>query len=286
MKRRDFLRNIFLAGLSLPPLLGVSAYAQAMGFVVSKHQLKLRHLEKPLKIAHLTDLHFAAAHGVAQLEAWVKATLLEQPDVVLLTGDLVHGDIFDNLGANAKPMLNELAKTLEPLSRVPLGAYAVLGNHDYALRWSGTCIVADLENALEQVGISFLTNKNKQLRPDLFLAGIDDLWHGTPNLETALAGVSSNAATLLMSHNPDVLPDLPASVGLMLSGHTHGGQVRLPFVGALASVTKFGERYQQGFVHEQALGFVSRGLGCGTLPIRLFCPAELVLLECLPESKS
>jgi uncharacterized protein len=282
MKRRDFLQRLFLGSLTLPPLTGAAAYAQAMSFVVSKHQLNIKHLEQPVKIAHLTDLHFAAAHKNSHLEAWVNATLLEQPDLVLLTGDLVHGDIFSRLGNNAKPTLQALGKLLKPLSSVPLGAYAVLGNHDYALRWSGTTTMQELETALELNGIQLLTNSHKQVRPDLFVAGVDDLWHGNPSFEMALRGIPKNAATLLMSHNPDILPNVPSSVSLMLSGHTHGGQVRLPFFGALASVTEFGERYQQGFIQEQALGFVSRGLGCGTLPIRLFCPAELVLLSLLP----
>jgi uncharacterized protein len=282
MKRRTFLQRLLLGSLALPPLLGAAAYAQAMSFVVTKHQRTIKHLEKPIKVAHLTDLHFAAAHKENQLQNWVKATLLEKPDLVLITGDIAHGDIFWNKGREIKPTMQVLGKLLEPLSTAPLGAYAVLGNHDYALRWGQTNGVPDLEQALENNGIRLLTNQNKQLRPDLFVAGIDDLWLGTPRLETALAGIPQNAATLLMSHNPDVLPQVPSSVGLMLSGHTHGGQVRLPFFGALASVTKFGERYQQGFIQEQALGFVSRGLGCGTLPIRLFCPAELVILELLP----
>jgi uncharacterized protein len=284
MNRRNFLRQALLGSLALPPLLGATAYAQAMSFVVSRHQIKIKHLEQPVKIAHLTDLHFAGAHKQKHLEAWVKAALLEKPDLVLLTGDLIHGDVFPKLGANAQSTLEQLGRSLAPLSQAPLGAYAVLGNHDYALRWSGNSSMAALELSLEQNGIKVLTNQNQQLRPDLFLAGIDDLWHGKPSLVRALHGIPNHRATLLMSHNPDVLPEVPASVGLVLSGHTHGGQVRLPFFGALASVTKFGERYQQGFVQEQTLGFVSRGLGCGTLPIRLFCPAELVLLECSPEN--
>jgi uncharacterized protein len=283
VKRRDLLKRVFVGVAALPPLTGAAAYAQAMSFVVSRHQVKLAHLEQPVKIAHLTDLHFAAAHKQNHLEAWVKAALLEKPDLVLLTCDLVHGDVFGKLGTNAQVTLEQLGKSLAPLTQAPLGAYAVLGNHDYALRWSGISSMASLQQSLENNGIEVLTNQSKQLRPDLFVAGIDDLWLGNPDLEQALRGIPNNRTTLLMSHNPDVLPTVPASVGLMLSGHTHGGQVRLPFFGALASVTEFGERYQQGFIQEQALGFVSRGLGCGTLPIRLFCPAELVLLECLPK---
>jgi uncharacterized protein len=282
MNRRAFIRNTILGILATPPISLGAAYAQAMGFQISKHQLKLNHLKQPLRIAHLTDLHFGGAHGLEHVNAWVTATLKEKPDLVLLTGDLVHGDAFDTHGKKGYAMLEAFAKALEPLSKVPLGAYAVLGNHDYALRWSGAAQITDLIRNLEQNGIPMLINSGKDLRKDLYLGGVDDYWHGTVNSRAAIAGAKSNQAVLLMSHNPDVLPKLSSRVSLMLSGHTHGGQVRLPGIGALASVTKFGERYQQGFIKETTLGFVSRGLGCGIIPIRLFCPAELVILECNP----
>lgn len=284
MNRRTFIRNLVLGGLALPPLTLGGAYAQAMSFEISKHQLKLKHLEQPLRIAHLTDLHFGGAHGLEQVQAWVKATLGEKPDLVLLTGDLVHGDSFDTHGSKGYTMLKDFAAALEPLSQVPLGAYAVLGNHDYALRWSGAAGIPDLIRHLEQHGIPMLINAGKNLRSDLYLGGVDDYWYGVVNSQAAIASSKENQAVLLMSHNPDILPLLGSRVSLMLSGHTHGGQVRIPLIGALASVTKYGERYQQGFIREKALGFVSRGLGTGTIPIRLFCPAELVILECSPSA--
>ena len=283
MNRRTIIRNLILGGLALPPLTLGAAYAQAMSFEISKHQLKLKHLEQPLRIAHLTDLHFGGGHGLEHVQAWVAATLKEQPDLVLLTGDLVHGDAFDTHGQKGYTMLEAFAQALEPLSNVPLGAFAVLGNHDYALRWSGAAQVSDLIRNLEQHGIPMLINTGKSLRKDLYLGGVDDYWYGTVNSRAAIAQAKEHQAVLLMSHNPDILPKLSSRVSLMLSGHTHGGQVRLPGIGALASVTRYGERYQQGFIQEAALGFVSRGLGTGTIiPVRLFCPAELVILECNP----
>ncbi len=282
MNRRTFLRNLILGGLSIPPLALGGAYAQAMSFQINTHQIKLKHLTQPVRIAHLSDLHFGAAHGIEHVKAWVKATLEQRPDVVVITGDLVHGDAFRKHGKKGYAMLEQFALTLEPLTTVPLGAYASLGNHDYALRWSGAANLTDLIRNLEQHGIPMLVNQGKTLRPDLYLGGVDDYWHGTVNSQAATANVQNNQAILLMSHNPDILPLLNPRIDLMLSGHTHGGQVRLPGIGALASVTKYGERYQQGFIKEQALGFVSRGLGSGNIPIRVFCPAELVILECIP----
>ncbi len=282
MNRRTFLRNLLLTGLALPPLTLAGAYAQAMGFELSKHTLRLAKLKAPVRIAHLTDLHFGSSHGLSHVKTWVKATLEQKPDLVLITGDLVHGDAFRKHGKQGYTMLEQFASALEPLQSAPLGAFASLGNHDYALRWSGAAGIPDLIRNLEQRGIPMLVNAGKTLRPDLYLGGVDDYWHGSVNSRRALSEANEDQAVLLMSHNPDILPKLSAQVSLMLSGHTHGGQVRIPGIGALASVTKYGERYQQGFIQETALGFVSRGLGCGGIPIRLFCPAELVILECLP----
>jgi uncharacterized protein len=282
MNRRAFIRNIILGGLAIPPLTLGGAYTQAMGFEISKHKIQLPRLKEPLRIAHLTDLHFGGAHGLKHVQTWVKATLHEKPDLVLITGDLVHGDSFAKHGKKGYAMLKAFALALEPLSNAPLGAYATLGNHDYALRWSEAAQISDLIHHLEQHRIPMLINSGKNLRSDVYLGGVDDYWYGTVNSQAAIADANNNQAVLLMSHNPDILPTLNARVSLMLSGHTHGGQVRLPVIGALASVTRYGERYQQGFIQETTLGFVSRGLGTGAIPIRLFCPAELVILECSP----
>ena len=282
MNRRAFLRHFLTTTLAAPILGTGAAYAQAMSFVVSKHKLKLPKLQAPLRIAQLSDLHFGASHGIAEVTNWVNATLEQQPDLVLLTGDLVHGDAFRKHGQSGYGLLEQFTAALEPLHRVPLGAYASLGNHDYALRWSGAVGIADLISSFAKHQIPMLVNAGKTLRPDLYLGGVDDYWFGKVNSRAALAGANPNQAIVLMSHNPDILPKMPARVSIMLSGHTHGGQFRLPLIGALASVTRYGERYQQGFIQETALGFVSRGLGTGGIPLRVFCPAELVILDCVP----
>ncbi len=283
MNRREFLKKVLLSGLVLPPIALFGSYAQAMSFDISQHTVQLPNLKKPLRIAHLSDLHFGAAHKLEQVQEWVKATLAQNPDLVLLTGDLVHGEAFRRLGQQGKTLLEEFGAALTPLSQVPLGAFACLGNHDYALRWSGFASMDDLKKALEKNNIPLMVNTSTRVRDDVFVAAIDDLWHGVPNIALALDGVPSNVTTLLMSHNPDFLPIVPKSVALMLSGHTHGGQVRIPGIGAIYSVTEFGERYQQGFITEKTLGFVSRGLGTGPIAVRAFCAAELVILECQPK---
>jgi uncharacterized protein len=159
--------------------------------------------------------------------------------------------------------------------------YATLGNHDY---WyvSQDQSVHGLVKRLEKYGIRVLVNEGIKIRDDFFLAGIDDLWNGEPNLERTLRAQPKKTAKVLLSHNPDILVRVPANIDLTLSGHTHGGQVRIPGLPTLFNVSNYGERFQQGFVRGNAAGFVSRGLGVGAMPLRFNCPAELVVLELQP----
>ncbi len=248
-------------------------WASAHSFGISRYRFKILQLERPLKLVQLTDLHFGDFMLEPEVRAWVNATMLEKPDLIVITGDLVH-----RLQTTDRHVA--LAQELKGLT-APLGVWAVLGNHDY---WgeSPTRNQQDLIAQLERVGIRFLNNAGVKLRNDFFLAGIDDLWEGKHDVNAALELRPANGATLLLSHNPDILMELPTHVHFVLSGHTHGGQVRIPGLPTLYNVSSYGERFQQGFVQGTVPGFVSRGLGCGGIPLRLFAPAELVVLELVP----
>ena len=281
MSRRRFLKTALALGVSS---VGATVYgwAGAHSFRVSRHKLTLERLKSPLKLVQLSDLHFGPWHGEDAVKSWVTAALERSPDLIVLTGDVVDGACS----------LEREASLVRELSRLkaPLGVYAVLGNHDY-FRRNGTreAGTGHLVAALEGVGIRYLTNLGVQIRPDLHLAGVDDLWMGVVDLDRALENAPTDSATLLLSHNPDLLPDVPSSVSLTLSGHTHGGQIRAPFGVGLHSISKFGERFQMGWVASDprldgsvACGFVSRGLGTTGPPLRTFCPAEVIVLELEP----
>jgi uncharacterized protein len=268
MNRRRFLQLFTLGSLGLAGGVPAFAWTEAHRFGLSKHSFKLPRLERGVRVAQLSDLHFGRWHREAAIRNWVDATLAQQPDLIVITGDLVDG-------GTSVERLEALTAELARL-RAPLGVFATWGNHDYALHHSGLAVFGPM---LERAGIRVLTNRGVQLRPDLYLAGVDDYWHGEVDIARAIRDAKPNGATLLLSHNPDILPFVPESVGLMLSGHTHGGQVRAPFGVGLHSISKFGERYQMGFIQEQTTAFVSRGLGTSTVPVRTFCTAELVMLE-------
>jgi uncharacterized protein len=250
------------------------AFSKTLDFQVNRYDVKMNGLQKPLRLAHLTDLHLGSYVGREQIKTWVEATNFEQPDVVCITGDIVDH-------ALPSTRLDELALELGRL-RAPLGVFACLGNHDY---WYTTQddSVWGLVRRLEEASVRVLVNAGLQLREDFWLGGLDDLWRGKPDLEKTLQNIPDSSAAVLMSHNPDVLVTPLPSVNLVISGHTHGGQVRIPGLPTLFSVSNYGERFQQGFVQGTTRGFVSRGLGVGgTLPLRVFAKAELVLLELQP----
>ena len=273
MKRRTFLKTLVSSIIAAPFVASGFGWASAHTFGITRISYQLPNLQKPLKLVQLTDLHFGQFMLENETRAWVNATNLEKPDLIVITGDLMHR-------LQTPDRHEALAKELS-LLRAPLGVWAVLGNHDF---WgaSATRSQQDLVAKIEKVGIRFLNNAGVQLRPDFFLAGVNDLWEGQPNIDLALEHQPAKTATLLLSHNPDFMMQTPQTVDFVLSGHTHGGQVRLPGLPTIYNVSRYGEKFQQGFVQGNVPGFVSRGLGCGGIPLRILAPAELVVLELQP----
>jgi uncharacterized protein len=246
-----------------------------MPFTVTQHRLELPGLERPLRMVQLTDLHFGPAQRLTSVKAWVNATLEQKPDLILITGDFLE---YRKSLVGVPELCAELSRL-----KAPIGVYGVLGNHDlYAVRLGRLELIEPLERA----GIRVLTNSGLQIRDDIFVAGVDDLWNGKPDLEKALKDAPKTGAILLMSHHPDFLENVPARVSLTFCGHTHGGQIVLPWVGALHTGSKYGQRFVQGFVTGSlgARGFVSRGLGTTALPVRYNCPAELAVFDLRPVS--
>ena len=254
---------------ALGALGAATSIGAAYRFGVVRQAASLRGLRRPLRVALLADLHYGPYIRARSVAAWVEATGGEKPDLIVLDGDLVDGDVGDDTRA----LLDELGRL-----EAPLGVYAVWGNHDHHR-------VSDLPRfatLLRGVGVEVLVNRGVHVRDDLYLAGIDDLRTGRPDLDAALAGRVPDAATILVSHNPDVLPEVPEDVGLTLCGHTHGGQVCIPGLGPIITSSYYGRRFAHGWVAGPARGYVTRGLGVTLLPIRVACPAELTILDLSP----
>ena len=225
-----------------------------------------------LRIALLSDLHAAGPHELpAHYVEVVARANAEQPDLVLLLGDYVGR----HRAKTASVAPEVIAPVLGRL-RAPLGVYAVLGNHDWRL---GGARVA---RALAAAGIAVLENAARRLPRgggDCWLLGVGDATLGADRLAATLAQVTDDAPALLMTHSPDVFPEVPARVALSVAGHTHGGQVRLPFLGALYVPSRYGLRYAYGHLIEDGRHrFVTRGLGHSILPVRFLCPPEIVVI--------
>jgi predicted MPP superfamily phosphohydrolase len=221
----------------------------------------------PLRIAFASDFHAGPTTHPQAISAACRALHDLQPDVLLLGGDFV------SLHAR---YIETLAKALGQIP-APLGRYAVLGNHDL---WAGD---APIVRHLEQAGIQMLVNQNRQLPPPydhIWICGLDDPTSGTPDAPAMFAGTDGERIVLMYS--PEGLPFIASQpFALALCGHTHGGQICLPNGRPLwLPHGKWNRQYASGHFqigpqpHEL---IVSRGVGYGGLPIRLFAPPDIVL---------
>ncbi len=251
------------------PLMLVSK--RGRGFELSHHRLRLSNLRSPLRLIQLSDLHFNIYLAKENVKAWFDTACQQNADLIVITGDF-----YDYLDwSNDDFLLNQLKRL-----KAPLGVWAVWGNHDYD---KSAAYRQLFKTKLEQIGIRVLVNEGVNLRDDLFLAGLDDVREGKPDLEKTLAHYDGERVCLLLSHVPDVLPLVPNYVDLMLCGHTHGGQIVLPLLGITQTSSYYGKAFAVGWIEQPVKAFVSRGLGFSTLPIRLNCPGEIALMTLEPE---
>ena len=225
------------------------------------------------RIALLSDLHIGRRVPVEHLQRIVEITNNQSPDIVALTGDFVSGPRSIN---------REFVKALAAI-KAPAGKFAVLGNHDYYLPKTNR-----LKAALAAAGVDVMSNTGKLLLRDgqgLYIAGVADPWGAGPDLVAAMAGAPQHVPRILLCHNPDFAEKMPTSpwVDLMLAGHTHGGQIKLPILTRLALPTKY-KRYVAGLVAgPKCLVYISRGLGVVGMPIRFNCPPEIPIITLAQE---
>ncbi len=228
---------------------------------------------RPLRVAVLTDLHVGSPFSdLAKLRATVATTNAANPDLICILGDLVVQGVLGGRFVPPEAIADELAGL-----RARSGVVAVLGNHDNWLDHDR------VRRAIERAGISVVEDTAVPIQTPagrVWIAGVNDLWTRPHDLQTALAAVAPGGAPLLLlTHNPDIFPDVPARVTLTLAGHTHGGQVRLPFVGAPIVPSRFGRRFAAGHIVEGGRHlFVATGVGTSILPVRFRVPPAVVVL--------
>lgn len=219
-----------------------------------------------LKIVQLSDLHHGPLTGTEQIERAVEMSNRLEPDIVALTGDYISHD--RSYAARCAEMVGRLSARY--------GVFAVLGNHDH---WTDAALITDLFRA---EGIRVLINEGlrfEQRGASFWLAGVDDTMVGLEDLPLALAGSSESEMKLLLAHNPIILRRAArAGVDLVLSGHTHGGQVAWRPEKTVSGRPR--RRLLKGLGRRgETQIYVTRGLGTVVLPIRYGCPPEVSLIE-------
>jgi len=270
--RRRFLKR---AALVTAGLLGGGAVwsleTETRGLVVRRVAVRLPDLPAALDgftIGQLSDLHAGVLVCEERIRGAAEMAVSLRPDLIALTGDYVWGG-----AGNAETCARALS-----ILEAPHGVYGVLGNHDY---WTGD--VARVTGALTGVGVKMLINDSARLDvagTAWWLCGVDDVWSGKPDLERFSTAVPEQAFRLLLCHEPDYA-DTAAEHGipLQLSGHSHGGQVRLPLLGAPV-LPYLGRKYPIGLQRAEAstLVYTNVGVGVTAPPVRLNCRPEVTHL--------
>src|SRR5256714_15518989 len=237
--------------------------------VVERHAIALRRLPPApdrLRIVQLSDIHHSPFTGRKQIERAIEMANNLEPDIIALTGDYVSHE--REYAVPCAEMLGRL--------RARCGVYAVLGNHDH---WTDAALITDLFRA---EGIKVLVNEGMRFEhrgESFWLAGVDDTMVGLEDLPLALAGSRADEMKLLLAHNPIILRRAArAGVDLVLSGHTHGGQVNLRSERNASGRPR--RRLLKGLARQgETQIYVTRGLGTVVLPVRFGCPPEVSLLE-------
>ncbi len=223
---------------------------------------------KGLKAVFVSDFHIKK-HGAKRLQKIVDMIKAQNPDIILCTGDFA--------AEHKLKTSYDIKKTAKALGgiKTKYGFYTVLGNHDNLA--DGDYIAEQLRNN----GIVILENSNTHINyngKNIYIAGLADLQTREPDVEKALEGCET--PTIMLTHTPDTFPDIPERVTLTLAGHTHGGQIRMPFVGAILIPSDYGEKYAVGLKHKNnKTMLVTKGMGTSILPWRFNCTPEIVVIN-------
>ena len=256
-------------------------------FFIEPNSLHVNKVDLPLaawpssagsvKVAALTDIHVGSPYiDLKKLDDVVQKTNEAQPDVVVLLGDYMILGVLGGDFIGPEPIAQGLAKL-----KAPGGIYAVMGNHDWWVDGFRTI------KAFQDAGIHVLEDQAVEIGlpggRSFWLAGLADMWTRRPNVEKTLAAVPAGAPIMAITHNPDLFPQVPKRVALTFAGHTHGGQVYVPFIGRPVVPSRFRQRFAMGHIRQDGKDlFVSPGIGTSILPVRFLVPPEISVVTVHP----
>jgi uncharacterized protein len=283
--RRQFVLGL---GAAATASFGLTGYAAAIEprfrLVVTEWNLptpRWSHAQ-PLKIVIVTDIHACRPWMPPErIRSIVETANALSGDLIVVLGDFVSG-ISERL-RRGRVKASEWGPALSGLS-APLGVHAILGNHDW---WSD---VEAVKAALADAGIPLYQNRAVKIggAAPFWLAGTDSMvahplghgrFRGADDLPGTLAQITDDAPAILMAHEPDLFVEVPDRFAVTLSGHTHGGQVWVPFLGRPIVPSAYGQRFAYGHIREEGRDLiVSAGLGCSIMPVRFGVPPEITVV--------
>ncbi|RSK53066.1 metallophosphoesterase [Bacillus canaveralius] len=277
--RRKFIKRAFVAVFTcIAASFGAIFYAREIEpklLDITTYPIKNPVIPKGFegfKIVQFSDTHLGFQYDLKQLKRLIDKINKLVPDLILFTGDLMDAP-------NKYEDTDKIVLILSQLN-APFGKFAVYGNHDHG--GYGSDIYKDI---MSNSGFSVLLNESRRIElldhSSIYVIGVDDAMLGKPNLSASVQNVPDDAYQILLSHAPDLADEAATfGIGLQLSGHSHGGQVQIPFVGALIT-PPFAERYHEGFYEVGGAApltlYVNRGLGTTRLPFRFLSKPELTI---------
>jgi hypothetical protein len=278
LTRRKFLKALGLGAAALAATAVSSAayisWIEPSLFHLHEQAVRLPRLQgeglRGLRIAQISDIHFGGWMNAARLRRVTDLVISRAPDVIVITGDFLSR--YTNFDSDMSAMAAEMERLVDTAP-----VFAVMGNHDH---WHG---VARLRDMLEASSVQELRNAVVSIKRSdsvLHLAGVDDVWEGHARLGRVLEHLPLDGAAVLLAHEPD-FADTVAEYGrfdLQISGHTHGGQISLPFIGPPV-LPHLGKKYVAGmYPVASMLQYTNRGVGMAvSIPYRFNCPPEITL---------
>jgi len=263
--RRTFVRGLMATSGMAATGASILAYGADTHDIEQKTVRLSLGLGSPLRLVTLGDIHFDPLYDELYLEEVVRQLTALKADLVVFTGDFITYKLS---------RMHDLARLLGR-AEARLGLLAILGNHDM---WWGTERVA---RELENNGIRVLRNSSYELpgEKDFFLTGLESYWGGKPD-PSVVSQTATSARHILLIHEPDPFAHLnDPRIKLQISGHTHGGQIRAPWIGAVR-LPKYGQKFPQGLYNrDDRLLYVNRGVGTLKPHIRFDCRPEITVFE-------
>lgn len=278
---KTIIRRAVAMALVLAILVGAKAWYDTMRAPVVERLVvespALPAGSRPVRIALISDIHVAGPDMPPERLARIVAQVNElKPDLVAIAGDLVSEK-------RTASHIYTAAEVIAPLGKLsaPLGVVLVPGNHDHWFGWD--MLAAELARYPQ---ITVLRNEALAAGP-LVIGGVDDDFTGQADLPATMAAMAGRQGVpVVLSHSPDIFPNVPVNVPLVLAGHTHCGQIAWPWGGAPATMSDYGDRYACGVVRQHGKVLITgAGLGTSLLPLRLFTHPEVWLIEIRPSQR-